>query len=595
MSAWFRIAWLAGLGLAVAASWAIWQYAPIAVPEQRFAACLVPLVLLGLIPVIFARRITKAPSGIDTPSFRAQRKSALTFLANRGLAGRRARLSVPLYLVIGAPGAGKSSLLERSGLGLGAPVTIADATWWVGEDAIFVETSIGAPDQGLRQTCEIVKSLRPSLPINGTVFVLSPTDLTLADQAEHREIAEGAVSALREIQAATGQAAPFYLMLSKIDLLPGFQEFFGRQEPQERSQPWGFTLPQINPAAAPSPTAMGDAIATGFQSLVAAMRARLVEWLSREADPVRCARINGFGAQIASLQTTVLEKLFTGGRGTRQDGPLRGVFLTSARQEALSIDGLLPDLSRRFAMPRIGMIPPDLGLDDEEHGYFISGAFRNTIFKEAGLAGAGQRSRAGSAIRWAAVAAFAIICAGTGYFVLRSYNREIAYAARGTEIVVGAKPIASPATVADLSSILTEMRRFDEFGSSLQGGQSVRPFEIGLSAQPKLKAAVDTARDHFRRNALMPNLVAMLETELVDLNASVETLKERVALAGASGAVGPAMNAWLQAQAATLPEADRAFFISESQAAVGANGGLAVDPAYLDAARRIIAYKESLS
>ena len=139
------------------------------------------------------------------------------------------------------------------------------------------------------------------------------------------------------------------------------------------------------------------------------------------------------------------------------------------------------------------------------------------------------------------------------------------------------------------------MRRFDEFGSSLQGGQSVRPFEIGLSAQPQLKAAVDTARDHFRRNALMPNLVAMLETELVDLNASVETLKERVALAGASGAVGPAMNAWLQAQAATLPEADRAFFISESQAAVGANGGLAVDPAYLDAARRIIAYKESLS
>jgi hypothetical protein len=55
------------------------------------------------------------------------------------------------------------------------------------------------------------------------------------------------------------------------------------------------------------------------------------------------------------------------------------------------------------------------------------------------------------------------------------------------------------------------------------------------------------------------------------------------------------MTAWLQAQAATLPEADRAFFISESEAAVGASGGLSVDPAYLDAARRIIAYKDSLS
>ena len=87
-------------------------YAPIAVPEQRFAACLVPLVLLGLIPVIFTRRFGKvdAGTGTDTPGFRVRRKSALTFLANRGLAGRRARLSVPLYLVVGPPGVGKTTL-----------------------------------------------------------------------------------------------------------------------------------------------------------------------------------------------------------------------------------------------------------------------------------------------------------------------------------------------------------------------------------------------------------------------------------------------------------------------------------------------------
>lgn len=595
MRPWFRIAWLAGLGLAVAASWAIWQYAPVAVPEQRFAALLAPLVLLGLIPVVFTRRLVRGDAGIDTPGLRLQRKSALTFLANRGLAGRRGRLSVPLYLVVGAPGAGKTSLLERSGLGLGSPVTIAGATWWVGDDAIFVETSIGVPDRSPRQICQIIKSLRPALPINGTVFVLSPADLTLADQVEHREFAEGAMLALREIEAATGQAAPIYLMLSKIDLLPGFQEFFDRQEPQERSQPWGFALPIT---ASTAPTAMGDAIATGFQSLLAAMRARLVEWLSREADPVRCARINGFSAQIAGLQPTIqplLETLFTKTGRTRQDGALRGIFLTSARQEALSIDSLLPELSRRFAMPRVGMIPPDLALDDEDQGYFIGGTFKNTIFKEAGLVGVGQRGKVGGATRWAAVAALAALCAGTSYYILRTYNREVAFSARGAEITVGASPIASPTTVAALPSILATMRRLDEFGSSLTRDQPVHPIEIGLSARPKLEAIIDSTRDHFRRNTLMPSLVAMMETELVDLNASVETLKQRIALTGASGAVSPAMTAWLRAQAQTLPEAERAFFIGESQAAVGANGGLLVDSSYLDAARRIIAYKESLS
>lgn len=591
--------WLAGLVLSVAAGWAIWRHVDITNPDLLFAACLAPVALWSLVPVIFWRAFSRDGGHLDAPGFRDQRRAVLALLADRGLASRKARYSVPFYLVVGAPGVGKSSLLDRSGLRLSAPATIGGATWWVGEDAVFAETCFGLPDQSPRQVCELISSLRPQLPVNGIVLVVSPADLTLADQAEHRELTQAAAHGLREIEDATGQTAPVYLMLAKIDLLPGFTEFFDRQEPQERSQPWGFALPFAGLSPRRSAAEMGEAISSGFQSLLAAMRARLVEWLSREADPVRCARINGFGAQVAGLQPTIqpmLDALLPGSGRTWQGAALRGIYLTSARQEALSIDGLLPELSRRFAMPRTGMLPPDLGLDEEDQGFFVGGAFRNAIFAEAGLAGREQGPRVATLAQWGAIAATVAACLGLGYLVSRTFNQETRLAAHGEEVASEIAPIESPAMAGALPSILASMRRLDALGQNLAETAPAKVYAIGLDSRPRLDAAITEARGRLERNALAPSLVAMLETELVDLDASIETLEQRIALAEAAGAPDAAdLKSWLDARAVSLHPDDREFFVRESTELFTENGGLEVDPAYLAAARRIIAYKESMS
>lgn len=592
-------AWLAGLLLSIAAGWLIWRHAAIAHPDMRFAATLAPLVLWSLVPVVFWRFFARDGGHAGTPGLRDQRRAVLALLADRGLAGRRARYSLPFYLVIGAPGVGKSSLLDRSGLQLSQPTMIGGASWWAGEEAVFVETSFGLPDQSPRQVCDLLRSLRPQLPLNGIVLVASPADLTLSDQAEHRELAQGAARALREVEDATGRPAPVYLVLAKIDLLPGFLEFFDRQEPQERSQPWGFALPFAGLGKRPSTAEAGEAVTRGFQALLAAMRARLVEWLSREADPVRCARINGFGAQVAGLQPTIqplLDALLPGNGRTWQGAALRGIYLTSARQEALSIDGLLPELSRRFAMPRIGMLPPDLGLDEEEQGFFIGGAFRNAVFTEAGLIGKEQGPRLAAIVQWGAIAAAIAASIGLGYLVTRNFDEQTRLAARSAETASGIAPVANPTNADALPAILASMRQLDELESDLAAAPRAQAQAIGLDARLKLDAAADDARGRLRRNGLAPSLVAMLETELVDLDADVDTLKARIALAEAGGKPNTAaLKAWLDKHAATLPADDRVYFVKESTELFTGNGGLSVDPAYVAAARRIIAYKESLS
>jgi type VI protein secretion system component VasK len=508
-------------------------------------------------------------------------------------------MSLPVYLVIGAAGCGKSSLLSRAGLDLGTPATIAGATWWAGEDAIFVENAVGTSGQNLRRVCEIVTSLRPTLPVNGILFVLSPADLTLADQGESREFAESASQALRKIKIATAQTIPIYMLLSKIDLLPGFREFFERQDPQERMQPWGFMVPSAGLSEAAAHDMQKEGIDRGFRQLLTAVCARQIEFLSREADPVRNARINGFGAQVAALQTTiqpVLDILFGGGGRTSQSAVVRGMFLTSARQEGLSIDGFLPELSRRFVMPRVGMLPPDLGLEDEEHGYFVSGAFKDNILKEAGLATAARRGRFGALQRWGAVIILAGVCAFIGYLLLQTFSLEVHHATHSANVANTLPKIASPTTTAVIPSILNALRQLDDLASSLDDDEMPSDYLVGLAARVDIEAAVAEARDRYRNNALRPSLIALLENRLVNIDAAVKTLKADIALADVldHSIDSVTLTAWLEAEAALLPEADRALFIRESRAALQAGGGIVVDSAYIEAARRILAYKESL-
>lgn len=588
--------WLVGLILALGASWFLWREAPIADPDLLFAACVALPTVWALLPVLFWRFFMKSQTQRDAPGVRAQRRAVTTLLADRGYKGSRARHSVPFYLLVGAPGSGKSSLLERSNLKLTMPVKIGGATWWVGREAVFVEVAPGTPDSGLHETCEVIRSLRPLQPLNGVVLVASPADLILADRAEQRDMAEIAAQALREIEETIGRVQPTYLALAKVDLLPGFIEFFDRQEQQEREQPWGFALPFSGAMERGTVQQTGEAVNRGFETLLEAMRVRLVEWLSREADPVRCARINGFGTQVAGLRTTVqplLEALQPDSGGEWQGAMLRGIYLTSARQEALSIDGLLPELSRRFAMPRSGMLPPDLGLDDEDQGYFVPGLFQGAVFAEAGLTGRGG-SRIARGVQWALVSAIVLACAATGYLVFRTFDGEVRRTAQGRELAASIPQAADPSSFDAVPSILDAMKRLEGYRADLSR-DAPKPVRLpGLSAQPHLDAAAADTVDRLGRNALAPNLSAMLETQLVDMEADVETLRRRIALASDPAAPDSGLNEWLDAGASLLPEFDRAYFVEQSRA-LFADGAVGIDPAYIDAARRIVAWKESLT
>ncbi len=90
----------------------------------------------------------------------------------------------------------------------------------------------------------IVRKYRPALPLNGVLLTVDLAELT--DQNDSSRIAHAASLSTRlgELRAQLGIHLPVYLVVTKMDRLTGFSEYFSSLTEERRTQVWGFTLPE---------------------------------------------------------------------------------------------------------------------------------------------------------------------------------------------------------------------------------------------------------------------------------------------------------------------------------------------------------------
>ena len=596
MRPWLLLLWLLGLAAAAAASWFLAKQPLVGDPDLRLLIALLPVIVWALVPVVFSRFFFRRSATPETPALRELRRQVAAFLADRGLKGMRGRYSVPFFLIVGPAGSGKTCLLESAEMRLGMPKTIGPATWWVGPDAVFVETQI-SDDAG--ELFRLLRAVRPKLPVNGIILVVSPADLVLADQIEQRMTAETIAAWFRQADEMLNQTLPSYVLLSRTDLVPGFQEIFERIEPADRAQPWGFALPYDTKEPKTVDT-LHTEIDAGFGDVVETMRRRHIEMLSKESDAIRCVHIHGFAAQIAAIQRIVLpliDAMMPMGNGTWRGVLLRGIFMTSARQEMLSIDALLPELSRRFAMPRSGMLPPDLGVDEElNHGYFISGVVKKAILPEAGLVLKDRQGSSGSALYWLPLALSLIACAAGGYVLFSAFDHEIRLGRQVQDAIGDARPLTGPAKRTDVPLTLAALQRLDAVGTMLAEQAPVPAYAFWLDKRATLNDSLTNAKRALRVNALAPEIAAWLEADLVDAGNDSAALNALIDVADkATDPTSAELKAWLEKRAEAMAGDRQGPFVAQALEAIADAGGLAVGPAYVEAARRRIAYRESLT
>ncbi|KQW33927.1 MULTISPECIES: type VI secretion system membrane subunit TssM [Pseudomonas] len=290
-----------------------------------------------------ARALHQARIDDERREVRSRFKQALSTLRSSSLyPGRseRWRNDLPWYLLIGPPASGKTRLLDCSGLEFPLdklerkPIGDTSGTrycdWYFAEHAVLVDTAgryLTQTDSDVDSSAwavllELLRKRRRSRPLSG-VLVTVPTEvLLLGSEDEVTTLARQIRGRLQELQQRLHVDVPVYLVLSKADGVPGFNEFFDSLTREENDQVLGASF---------SRDQRGSDVAVlraEFEALLHRLNSQVIMRMHQERDPLRRSCMLDFPHQLGQLGAglcLLVEQAFTGGVGT-----LRGFYLTSA-------------------------------------------------------------------------------------------------------------------------------------------------------------------------------------------------------------------------------------------------------------------------
>ncbi|MGW8392302.1 type VI secretion system membrane subunit TssM [Pseudoduganella sp. HUAS MS19] len=460
------------------------------------------------------------------------RKSLLSMLADLR---RQWVYELPWYILIGAPGSGKTTALVNSGLQFPLSERFGQAAirgvggtrncdWWFANDAVLLDTAGRYTTQESNQKSDaaawsgflqLLKKYRVRRPINGALLTLSVPELLEQSPAQRASHINALRMRLQELHDELHIRFPLYVLVTKIDLLPGFMEFFSDMGKEERAQVWGTTFPyrEVEAETAPAP-----GFAAQFAALEERINARLLERLQQERDPQRRAQLYMFPQHLASLKTTLCEfvdSLHSASRFT-EEPLLRGVYFTSGTQEGSPIDRLMGNLGRALQLER-KVLAPNI---PSGKSYFITRLLKEVVFQEAGLAGANLRwERRRARLQIVALLLAGLLAFGAIVAWSVSFARNRAYVAvvetRSAAVARQLQQLGGVATtnVLELLPALQAVRDLARVSSSAPGSV---PFSMGfgLYQGDKLAAAARTAHRNLLHDVFLPRLELRIQHQL---------------------------------------------------------------------------------
>ena len=312
----------------------------------------------------------------------------------------RWRSELPWYLLLGPEGSGKTSLLEHSGLEF--PLNTRDqqrandeisstryADWYFAEHAVLLDSAgryLTQPDPqvdnlGWNTLLGLLRSRRQR-PLNG-VLVNLPIDLLLSENQQELENQARLIrQRLLEINQKLGMDVPVYLVLSKADLLHGFDEYFDNLSSDESEQVLGASFRKEQDG-----TDL-QVVRQEFQDLLHRLNSQVIMRLHQERDIGRRGRILDFPHQLGRLGEPLslfIELAFAGNRYQRVT-QLRGFYLTSAPSMQGGLDPLTTSIGRNLGSASNAVPAARTG-----RSRFIRRLLSQVIFPEAELAGLDQR------------------------------------------------------------------------------------------------------------------------------------------------------------------------------------------------------------
>lgn len=303
----------------------------------------------------------------------------------------------PWFVVVGEPKSGKTSLFERSGLELRSGVSPetrheSPLVAWLGPRSftldvagrVFFDRWMKGSGAEWNLLVRSIRRRNKRFPLDGIILTIPADALLTDDPALTREKASIIGNELQHLLKVTGLNVPCHVVITKLDLVLGFREyFFWLDEGEKAAAPFGWQNP--TPGCEFDERAMTAWLDSLDARLRESMMARFLDPKIMR-DPAAVRRVDTAGASVLfpdSLKsirenlTIYMKRLFGKEAWNGHDQLLlSGVFFTAAEDAGVTI-------SRDFAA-RCGKTPAEAKMTTESvhhpDGRFIGGLLNDFIF-----------------------------------------------------------------------------------------------------------------------------------------------------------------------------------------------------------------------
>jgi type VI secretion system protein ImpL len=484
-----------------------------------------------------AAEMTKpAEEESDAPILKEKMEDALATLKRTGKSSAAALYDLPWYLIIGPPGAGKTTALINSGLKF--PLA-ADNTakavqgvggtrycdWWFTDQAVLIDTAgrYTTQDSDAKldrrswlSFLQMLRTNRPRQPINGVIVGISIADIINLPPAEVAAHADAIRKRLNELHEELKIDFPVYAVFTKMDLVVGFTEYFADLDEAKRQVVWGATFPGTNKKA----NNVGK-VPEEMDLLMQRISERMAERLQEEPDLRSRAILFGFPAQLGAIRKPIADFLNRIFEPTRYQSPttLRGFYFTSGTQVGTPFDALIGALQKSYGVQSY----QSADFSGAGKSYFLHDLLANVIFGEAGWVSTNIAAvRRSFALRAAVLSLITLATLGVIALWWTSYRANealIAATQRGVaDYAAAAGPLIKQDSVTDPSLLPI----YELIGSlpNLPVGYAKRndPTPIGqtfgMSQRSRLQDASNQLYQQALERLMRPRLILSLEQQI---------------------------------------------------------------------------------
>jgi len=346
---------------------------------------------------------------------------------SKGKKGNDALYSLPWYMIVGQPAAGKSTMVYQSGLNFpfaereNARVAGMGGTrhcdWFFSSDAILLDTAGRYMDSEeeagkWKGFLSLLKEYRRHCPLNGLIVTVNISDVVQASDTQRNNLARRLRERIQEAREHLEARIPIYLVFTKCDLIEGFTTFFDRLDPKHESDVLGHTFPHVQPEDVNWSRQFDSALAQLCHHWQQVADDEIVQ---RDiVDTQRDIAAFRFPLELNGLREPLSRfvEVLTNANPYQSAPLLRGFYFVSALQEGGAIEGEhAARVGRHFALTK----PAGASGESVARPLFIDNLFRQVIIADQHLAGLyssdvrGRRRK----LRWTLAAGLAgtIVCA----------------------------------------------------------------------------------------------------------------------------------------------------------------------------------------